>query len=174
MARTISAGILSAAILIGFIGHAQSQTAPKSNDGLAANKAAVGRWMIELWNKGNLTIVDELAAPDVRIYYPLTGELRGRDEVKRGIARFREAFPDAVFTATGPFVAEGEYVAATWKAKATQKGLLGTVAPTGKAVTWQGVSMVRVVGGKIAADTGEEDALDVLEQLGVVPKQKLQ
>jgi len=45
------------------------------------HKAIVGRWLDELWNKGNVAIVDELGAPDVLVSYPLTGELRGHDRV---------------------------------------------------------------------------------------------
>jgi hypothetical protein len=29
------------------------------------NKAIVGRWLDEFWNKGNVAIVDELGAPTV-------------------------------------------------------------------------------------------------------------
>jgi hypothetical protein len=36
----------------------------------AENKAVVGRWVDELWNKGNFAIVDEFGAPSVMLYYP--------------------------------------------------------------------------------------------------------
>jgi hypothetical protein len=42
------------------------------------NKALVGRWRHEFWNRVNMAIVDELGAPAVLTYYPLTGELHGR------------------------------------------------------------------------------------------------
>ena len=45
------------------------------------NKAIVGRWLDEFWNKGNVMTVDGLAAPAVLMYYPLTGELRGRESL---------------------------------------------------------------------------------------------
>jgi len=136
---------------------------------LEQNKALVGRWVDELWNKGNLAIVDELGVPDIRMYYPLTGELRGRDQVKQGVGQFRTSFPDAAFTPASGFIAEGDLVAARWKCEATQKGLFGSMPPTGRAVSWMGISIFRVVEGKIVDETGEEDALSLMRQLGVVP-----
>ena len=55
---------------------------------------ALSRWLDEFWNKGNVAIVDELGAPAVLMYYPLTGELRGRESLKQMIRQFRTAFPD--------------------------------------------------------------------------------
>ena len=57
-------------------------------------KAIVGRWLDEFWNKGKVMTVDELAASAVLMYYPLTGELRGRESLKQMIRQFRTAFPD--------------------------------------------------------------------------------
>ena len=34
------------------------------------NKAIVGRWLDEIWNQGNVAIVDELCAPAVLMCYP--------------------------------------------------------------------------------------------------------
>jgi steroid delta-isomerase-like uncharacterized protein len=132
-------------------------------------KALVGRWVDELWNKGNLAIVDELGVPEIHMYYPLSGELRGRDQVKKGVAEFRTVFPDAVFTPASDFIAEGEHVAARWKCEATHKGKYGSIPPTGRTVSWMGISIIRVVDGKIVDETGEEDALNLMRQLGAVP-----
>jgi hypothetical protein len=34
---------------------------------------------------------------------------------------------------------------------------------------WTGISIFRIAEGKVAEEIGEEDALSVLQQLGVVP-----
>jgi predicted ester cyclase len=96
------------------------------------NKAIVGRWLDELWNKGNVAIVDELGTPDVLLYYPLTGELRGHDRVKQVISQFRAAFPDASFSLAGDLIAEGDHVVARWKGQATQTGAFGAIPATGR------------------------------------------
>jgi steroid delta-isomerase-like uncharacterized protein len=133
------------------------------------NKAIVGRWLGEFWNKGNVAIVDELGAPAVLLYYPLTGELRGRESLKQMIRQFRTAFPNASFSLEGDFIAEWDKVVARWKGVATQQGAFGSIPATGKSATWTGISIFRIVDGKVAEEIGEEDALSVLQQLGVVP-----
>lgn len=133
------------------------------------NKAIVSRWLDEFWNKGNIAIVDELGAPTVRLYYPLTGELHGRDSLKQLIRQLRMAFPDASFSLEGDFIAEGDKVVARWKAVATQKGACGSIPATGKSATWTGISIFRIADGQVAEEIGEEDALSVFQQLGLVP-----
>jgi steroid delta-isomerase-like uncharacterized protein len=133
------------------------------------NKALVGRWLHEFWNQGNVAIVDELGAPAVLMYYPLTGELHGHESLKQMIRQFRTAFPDASFSLEGDFIAEGDKVVARWKGVATQKDAFGGIPATGKSVTWTGISIFRIAEGKVAEEIGEEDALGVFQQLGVVP-----
>jgi hypothetical protein len=41
------------------------------------NKALVGRWVDGLWNKGNMAIIDDLGAPELHMYYPLTENCAG-------------------------------------------------------------------------------------------------
>jgi predicted ester cyclase len=43
------------------------------------------------------------------------------------------------------------------------------IAPTGKRVTTTGVMIDRIVGGKIAEEWEEYDALGMMQQLGVIP-----
>jgi SnoaL-like polyketide cyclase len=50
---------------------------------------------------------------------------------------------------------------------------LGSIGATGRAVAWMGISVFRLVEGKILEEIGEEDALSLLEQLGTVSKQSL-
>jgi steroid delta-isomerase-like uncharacterized protein len=75
--------------------------------------------------------------------------LRGRDQVREVVSQFRQAFPDAVFSPASDFIAEGDNVAARWKCQATHRGAFGSIPPTGKTVTWMGMSIIRVVDGKI-------------------------
>jgi len=133
------------------------------------NKAIVGRWLDEFWNKGNVAIVDELGAPAVLMYYPLTGELRSRESLKQMIRQFRTAFPDVSYSLEGDCIAEGDKVVARWKGVATHKGAFGGIPATGKSATWTGIGMFRIAEGKVAEKIDEEDALSVLQQPGVVP-----
>lgn len=54
------------------------------------NKAVVGRWFAEFWGKTcDLTIVDEIAAPDMLLKYSLHEPRRGHADIK--------AFPGSLF-----------------------------------------------------------------------------
>lgn len=75
------------------------------------NKAVVERWFREFWgNPWNPRVVDELGTPDLLVHYPMHGPRRGRDEVKKFMSEFREAFPDLDFWGVGGMIAEGDYV----------------------------------------------------------------
>ena len=73
------------------------------------------------------------------------------------------------FSLEGDFIAEGDKVVARWKGVATQTGAFGSIPATGKSATWTGISIFRIADGKVAEEIGEEDALSVFQQLGVVP-----
>jgi predicted ester cyclase len=87
------------------------------------NKAIVGRWFSEFWGKQfNAAVIDELAAPDIRLEYSLHAPLRGRDAVREFAAKFRAAFPDLGFEGTADLIAEGDYVVGQWIGGGTQTG----------------------------------------------------
>jgi predicted ester cyclase len=63
-------------------------------------------------------------------------------------------------------VAEGDKVAIRWSWRGIHKGEYMGIAPTGKQVTMTGISILRIVGGKIVEEWGESDNLGFMEQLG--------
>jgi predicted ester cyclase len=135
----------------------------------------VARWFTEYWHNLDPSIVDELAAEDLVFSYPLHGELHGREPVKQTILELREAFPDMSFDVVGDLIAEGEYVVGRWKGGGTHTGPafsklpLGTLqAASGKRISFSGTTIYRVVNGKVKEEIGQEQALSVLQQLGVV------
>jgi predicted ester cyclase len=76
---------------------------------------------------------------------------------------------DVTLSLEGDFISEGDNVVARWKGVATPKGAFGGIPATGKSATWTGISIFRFAEGKMAEEIGEEDALSVLQQRGVVP-----
>ena len=133
---------------------------------LAANKAAVRRYLDEAWNKGNLEIIDELMAPDYARYTP-AAQL-DREGQKRRIASFRQALPD-VRLDVDRVVAEDDYVAFRVIIRGTHQGALLGVAPTGNAVTITATDIVRFANDKIVEHWGNMDELGLLRQLGAFP-----
>ena len=124
----------------------------------AANKAIVSRWFTAFWGKTcDLTIVDELAAPDMLLQYSLHAPRRGRDDIKAFMTAFRTAFPDLHFWGAADLIAEGDYVVGRWEGGGTHTGpafsdfLTGALpAASGRKMRFTGTTVLRVENGKIA------------------------
>ena len=87
------------------------------------NKALVGRWFTEFWGETcKLSVVDELAAPDMLLHYSLHAPRRGREDIKAFMSGFREAFPDLNFWGAADLIAEGDYVVGRWEGGGTHTG----------------------------------------------------
>jgi len=133
------------------------------------NKALVRRWIEEAFNRGNVNIVSELFATNYVNHDPGTpGLSQGPEGAKQFVTRYRSAFPDARITIEEMF-AEGDKVVTRWTASGTQRGSLPGIPATGKQSTVSGITISRIMGGKIAEDYLNWDTLGMLQQLGVFP-----
>ena len=142
------------------------------------NKANVGRWFSEFWGKEvNLAVVDEIASPDMLLKYSLHEPRRGRHDIKAFMTDFRAAFPDLNFWGTADLIAEGDYVVGQWEGGGTHTGpafrdfLIGALpAATGRKMHFTGTTILKVVNGKIVEETGLDDGVTALTQLGLIKK----
>ncbi len=140
------------------------------------NKAIVGRWFNEFWgNPWNHKVVDELGTPDILLQYSLHEPRRGREEVKRFMTGFREAFPDLNFWGAADLIAEGDYVVGRWEGGGTHTGpafsdfLAGSLpAASGRKMRFTGTTVLRVENGRIAEEIGLDDGVTALQQLGLL------
>ena len=66
-------------------------------------------------------------------------------------------------------VAEEDKVAVRWTSRASHKGEYMGIAPTGRRLTWTGMSFHRVEGGQIVESWDLVDNQGIMQQLGVVP-----
>ena len=130
------------------------------------NKAIAHRWNDEVWSKGSLAAMDELLATDFAFNYPAPGVAPDREGYKQTMTMWRAPFAD-IHSTTEDIVAEGDKVAIRWTWRGTHKGEYMGVAPTGKQATITGISILRIVGGKIVEEWGEMDNLGMMGQLGV-------
>jgi steroid delta-isomerase-like uncharacterized protein len=134
------------------------------------NKAIVRRLFEELWNKGNLSVAEELYAPNYTHHDPSTPDFgRGPESERKRATLYRTAFPDLQLTIED-IIAEGETVMARWSCRGTHKGDLSGIAPTGKQFTISGVTIARLTNGKLAEGYVNWDALGLMQQLGVAPE----
>ena len=134
------------------------------------NKAVVRRLIEEVWNKGNLSLADELFTPNYAHHDPSTPDFgRGPESERKRATLYRTAFPDLQLTIED-IIAEGETVMARWSCRGTHKGDLSGIAPTGKQFTISGVTIARLTNGKLAEGYVNWDALGLMQQLGVAPE----
>jgi len=135
--------------------------------------AMTNRFIEEVFNKGDLSVADELCAPDiVRTEPPSTGAVtNGIEELKQFVVAVRTAFPDVKITIDRGMIARANRVTAQWTFSGTHQGEFMGVAATGKKVTNTGISILTFAKGKIVADTTMWDPLNLWRQLGVDPPQ---
>jgi len=134
------------------------------------NKAIVRRLLEEFWNKGNLSLADELFAPNYEHHDASTPDFgRGPESEKKRATLYRTAFPDVRLTIED-IIAEGETVMTRWSCRGTHKGDLRGIAPTGKQINISGVTIARLANGKFVEGWVNWDALGLMQQLGVVPE----
>jgi steroid delta-isomerase-like uncharacterized protein len=132
------------------------------------NKIIVRRMTEEVWSKGNLDTVDELVASDVVIDLVPPDFPPGREGMKLSVGMYRSAFPDLQVTSDFE-IAEGDRVAQHWTSRGTHRGELMGIPASGTKVTFNGVSIYRIRGGKITKVWGAADQLGVMRQIGAVP-----
>lgn len=134
------------------------------------NKEIARKFCQETWGKGNLAIVDELASDDFQVDYPILSDTFDVAGFKTWVADTHTGFPDLQFTITDA-IAEGDKVAISWTAQGTHTGeiKLLNVPATFKFASWSGITIYRIVDGKIVEEKGHEGALGVLQQIGLIP-----
>ncbi len=130
-----------------------------------AQRALVARY-VELYATGEVTLADEIIAADF-VDHTHPEAAPGPAGVKREVAAFRAAFPDATVTVE-QVVSEGDIVAFRFTMRGTQRGPFGAIPPTGKPVTLTGMDFVRIADGKFAELWSNQDTLGLLRQLGAL------
>jgi predicted ester cyclase len=140
------------------------------------NKAIVGRWFSSFWGETcDLSIVDEIASPDMLLQYSLHEPRKGHDDIKAFMSDFRAAFPDLQFGGAADLIAEGDYVVGRWIGGGTHTGpafndfLLGSLpAATGRKMRFTGTTVLKLENGKIVEEIGLDDGVTALQQLGLI------
>jgi len=134
---------------------------------IESNKALVRRYAKEVFGIGDVALSDELLAPDYVHYSRSSGVTPNREGRKELVRLLHEAFGDMHLT-IHDMVAEGDRVALRWTISGRHVGEYMGAAPTGKEVTWTGMSIHRVKGDQIAETWDRVDNLGVMMQLGLL------
>jgi steroid delta-isomerase-like uncharacterized protein len=137
------------------------------------NKALVRRYFEEIWDKGNLDLIDELFTTNFVRHGPTTteGEVRGLEGFKSLVSMYRSAIPD-LRVPIEDLVAEGDRVVTRWTARGTHQGELMGNAPTGNQASVTGITIDRISGSKIEEEWIDYDTLSLMQQIGAVPRER--
>jgi predicted ester cyclase len=123
----------------------------------------------DIWNTGNLELIDRVYAPDFLAHWPASSEVperRGIDGIRFGVTRIRTAFPDWHEWVLDVF-GSGDSVASRYVSTGTHQGAFWGVEPTGRRVEIEEISIFRIAGGRVAEQWCMFDELARLQQLGV-------
>ena len=139
---------------------------------LESNKELVRRAYLVGMNNRDMSVIDEVFAPDYVVHYPGVPPIRGLTDAKAALSAFLDAFPDIRFTIADQ-LAEGDKVTTRWVGRGTHSGeyrgfpqAANPIAPTGRPVEFSATDIYLIKNGKIAEEWNTLDEILVLRQIG--------
>jgi steroid delta-isomerase-like uncharacterized protein len=133
------------------------------------NKAIAKRAFEELLSGGRFELAEQLYAKDFAnhgIHRDISLE-----EDQAALKGWHQAFPDVAIVPK-KLIAEGDLVTIYWIARGTNTGTGNGLPATGKKVEQAGITIWRIVDGKIKEEWSAFDQLSMMQQLGLLPNQK--
>jgi steroid delta-isomerase-like uncharacterized protein len=136
---------------------------------IADHKALTLR-IFDTFNTHDAAATAALFAPDAVLRdVAVSRPVVGREQIAGVYARHLVAIPDTLVRVER-MIAEGESVVAEWTISGTHRGQLMGIPATGRAVTIDGVSIIRFREGAPVADTRVWDLAGLLRQIGLLPR----
>jgi steroid delta-isomerase-like uncharacterized protein len=134
----------------------------------SAKKQVYRRFVEDVINKGNISIIPEIFHPNYVDHSAPPGAPTGGsvfDQVAAIPKMFRGAFPDVHFT-IDDMVEDGDWVATrvTGQAQHLGRPFMG-VPPSGRKIAWSSFGFFRIQDGKIIEHYGQPDLMGLREQI---------
>lgn len=132
--------------------------------------AIVRRLQEQVFNHdGDLAVIDEFVADDY-VDHTVPPEFEHGREAFRSLAEhWRAAIPD-MRVQVEEVLAEGDLVALAWRGTGTHLAELMGIPATGRAGATSGITISKVVDGRVVERWGNSDDLGLMRALGVVPE----
>ena len=133
------------------------------------DNVAMANRFIEVFNTGDLSVADEICAPDIVFTEaPSAGVVtNGIEELKQYLVAVRTAFDCKIII--DEIIAGDNKVTVRWTFNATHQGEFMGVAATGKKVINKGIFILTFAKGKIVDSYTMWDTLNLWWELGVDP-----
>jgi steroid delta-isomerase-like uncharacterized protein len=135
---------------------------------MSETKATVRRFVDEVLNQQRQASFEDLIDDAVVNHHAPPGVPTTKDGWRQNYAMFCAGFPDMRWT-IHDLVAEDELVVARTTMEATHAGDFFGIPATHRRVTVPSIHILRIRHGRIVEHWGNEDALGMLAQLGVMP-----
>lgn len=164
----LALAIVATALLVFVVSACVAVPPPPTPPVESQNEAIVRRVVEEVWNAGNLGVLDELYAADYVDHAAEPGQAQGVAGVEQSVTMFRTAFPDMGLT-INDLVAEGDTVVTRFTASGTHQAEFAGIPPTGNTVEVSGIIISRIADGKIVEEWENFDEVGLLTQLGAMP-----
>jgi steroid delta-isomerase-like uncharacterized protein len=129
------------------------------------NKAVAKRAFEELLSKGRLELAEQLYDKDF-VNHGIHRDIR-LEEDQAALKGWHQAFPDLSIVPE-KLIADGDLVAVYWIARGTNTGTGNSLPATGKKVEQSGITIWRIVDGKIKEEWSAFDQLSMMKQLGLL------
>lgn len=144
------------------------KTSPEKTDPVEANIKMYSHVWDEILNKGKLDMFNDSNFTKDVVMHASPSDVVGIDSVKAYYANFLTGFSNIQFTIKDIF-GHGEKLVKYWNFKGTHTGVFFGIPATGKTVSLDGTTLVRMSNGKIAEERDFFDNLDFMTQLGLMP-----
>ncbi len=165
----IKIGLVAALVVCVLALGCQQQQADATVAGQAARTIMIQN--VEVYNTGNTRLAEAIIAPDYVGHYSARPEaVLGLENFKEWVKTNRAAYSDFM-VGIDDIIVEENMVCLQWTVTGTNDGPRGDLPPTGKRILIKGLTLARLVDGKIAEEWITWDMLDMNRQLGftVVP-----
>lgn len=143
---------------------------PNSPQSTQQSLTLIKRLFDEVYTKGNLNLIDELIASDVRRHDPArTQHETGIQSFKEMERIYKQAFPNKKLK-IDDIMAVDDKVVVHWTLTGTHKGDLEGIPATNRDFKVTGITMYRLANGKVTELWQSWDRLGLLEQIGEVER----
>jgi steroid delta-isomerase-like uncharacterized protein len=126
------------------------------------NKAIARRVFDEIFNQGEFQVADEIYAKDFVNHGMHHDAGLAEDQAAQRLEK--QACPDLNMT-VGPMVAEGDLVSVLWIARGTDTGRVGRMPATGVKIEVRGVTIWRIVDGKIREEWTSFNEMSIAREI---------
>jgi predicted ester cyclase len=125
----------------------------RREDSLAAEdaKRVVSRFWEEVYNRGNVELIDEIVAPGYKLHDPVNGSdvIYGPSDLKSLLEGIRDFAPEARVNVEDQLAAEGDRVVTRFTVLVPRQNALEYSEPAGEPLELSGISISRVSSGMI-------------------------